>query len=289
MGARSNRVATPIALLLLVACNAMTGADALGIGAEQDESDVAGSSGSSGTAGHTSQDSGADAEVIATSHRPASNKDGSAPSSQNDAGFDAATGAPPGFTDAFDRPNASTIGNGWIAKTAGFFSLESGAVLQTGTGSYENLVLSRPEVVLDVQASLDVVYGQNPDSDPSIHLRMLPASDKPNELVSYTVYAFRDYAAIDREDPGDVGVELAGVAISPELAIGKAYRMIFRVTGTNPVKLEAAIVDVQNGAPAATLTTTDGSDKRITTGGKAGFGSGRADAMRFDNFVRVDL
>lgn len=287
MGARSNRLATPLALLLLVACNAMTGADALGIGAERDESDVIG--GSSGTTDPASSDAGADAEPNPTAHRPASKKDGSAPPSQNDAGFDAATGAPPGFSDAFDRPNAGTIGNGWVAKTGGFFSLESGAVLQTGTGRYENLILSRPDIVLDVQASLDVVYGQHPDSDPTIHLRMLPASDKPGELVSYTFYAFRDYAGLDREDPGDVGVELAGVAISPELAIGKAYRMIFRVTGTNPVKLEATIVDVQTGAPAATLTTTDGSDKRITTGGKVGFGSGRADAMRFDNFVRVDL
>jgi hypothetical protein len=271
------------ALALLVACNAMTGADALGVGPEQDESEVVGTS--SGAPGGT-KDAGSVAVPPPHGRQPPGSEAGTTP--QTDAGFDASTSTPPGFSDSFDRADG-TIGNGWVAKTNGFFSLTGGAVLQTGTGRYENLVVSRPETTLDVQASLDVVFAAHPDSDPSIHVRMLPASDTANELVGYTFYVMNDFAAIDREDPGENGDELASATISPDLEQGKAYRMIFRVTGTDPVKLEATVIDAASGAAAATLSTSDGSGKRITVAGRVGFGSGRADNMRFDNFVRVDL
>ncbi len=278
---RSTKTA-PVLLLLVAACNAMTGADAFGI-ADQDESDIIDSPSSTNRG---DEDAAPSSEPPTHGRQPPDSEGGT--TSQTDAGFDAATSAPPGFSDSFDRANG-TVGNGWTAKTKGFFSLESGAVLQSGTGRYENLILSRPETMLDVQLSLDVVFASNPDSDPTMHVRMQPASDANDALDSYSFYVMTDYAAIDREDPGDNGDELASATISPELVQGKTYRMIFRVTGTDPVKLEATVIDVASGAPAATLSTSDASPKRITAPGRAGFGSGRADEMRFDNFVRVDL
>ena len=89
---------------------------------------------------------------------------------------------------------------------------------------------------------MDVTYGDNFDSDPCLHVRMPPASDGTNELIGYVFLAFRDFAAIDREDAANEGAELASQKLSQELEIGRPIALIFRVTGTDPVKLEATLL-----------------------------------------------
>ena len=123
-------------------------------------------------------------------------------------------------------------------------------------------------------------------ADPTLYVRVQPASDTPNELLGYAFYSYRDYAAIDRQGSNASHYELASVR--PSLAVGVTYRLVFRVTGTAPVKLEATIL-APDGSAAATLSALDSADRRISDGGRVGFGSGDGDGLRYDNFVRVDL
>ncbi len=272
------------AIAALVACNAITGAEYLHIDTASEETNVGASS--SGTSGSTKKKNDPTEEEESVHEERGQRDGGGAPETQTDAGFDASTEAP-SFSDSFDRPDGPLVGNGWIEKRDRF-SIAGNAVVQTSNGNYANLIVTRPESVLDAQASIDVSYGDDIDNDPSLHLRMQPASDSTGELVSYTFYAYRDYMYLDREDPGDNGAELASTAISPTLEIGKTYRMVFRVTGVDPVKVEATVLK-PDGTPAATITANDASGKRITAAGRAGFGAGRGVGVRWDNFTRIDL
>lgn len=267
------------------ACNAITGADGL-----------------------STDPAGAESSVVPSRNRhdPGSSSGGSSSSSSGsstsdpDAGQlvdgggtvpDAGTDAPPigggttPFFDAFERADNAAIGNGWIEKSDKF-AIAAGAVHQSGLGSYRNLIVRRPasEDALDVAISVDVTHDKV-DGDPCLYARMQPASNTQGQLVGYTFYAYFDYAYIDRDD-GDTGTELASVAISPALPTGSKYSLTFRVTGTNPVKLDATVKNAA-GAVVASFGAQDGSGKRITAPGAVGFGSGDADGALFDNFRRA--
>ncbi len=207
--------------------------------------------------------------------------------STSDAAFDSATAAPPSFIDTFARADGPAIGNAWTEKQDRF-ALAGGAVVQSGTGTYIDWFVSRPaaEVSRDVQLSVDFTYGSNPDSDPTLYARVQPSSSAAGVLSGYTFYAYTDWAGIDRED-GKMTTDLAGAAIAPALVVGKTYHYVFRVTGTDPVRLEATITDGSN--TVATLSASDGDAKRVVNAGTVAFGSGKADRGRWDDFERTDL
>ncbi len=265
------------------ACNAITGADGLSTDPAGSESDLApsrthrdpgSSSGDPGTGGSTSSSS-------SSSGGTGLDPDGGLPA---DGGSDAPSGDV-AFFDPFGRPDSPSIGNGWLEKTDRF-DIAGGTVRQSGVGSYRDLIVRRPaaEDVLDVELSVDVVNDKK-DGDPGLYARMQPGSDTPNQLTSYTMYVYTDYAYIDRDD-GTGGTELASAAIAPALPLGAKYSLTFRVTGTNPVKLEGTVRDAA-GNVVASFGAQDGSAKRIATPGGVGFGSGDADGARFDDFRRA--
>lgn len=285
MGALRGGIAIWVALGLLVACNAMTGADTLSIGStDPDEARIVSNGSSSHDSGARSDGGASSSSSNERTPRDPLDDASSPPPTQTDAGFDATTTMPPGFTDLFERPDSPTVGNGWLEKTD-HFAIAAGAVLQSGSGNYKNLIVTRPEILLDVQTSIEIVYRAT-KADPALYARVQPASDTPNELLGYTFYAYRDYAAIDRQGSNGSRYELASVR--PSLVVGVTYRLVFRVTGTAPVRLEATIL-APDGSAAATLSALDSADQRIRDGGRVGFGSGDGDGLRYDNFVRVDL
>jgi hypothetical protein len=275
----------PVALLVsFAACNALTGADGLIID-QDDEKPLREGRGRSGDDAGTNN--GGTTRPSGSHHVDGGTDDDvEIPSSQTDAGFDAS--APPaGLNDTFNRTNAPTVGNGWLAKS-NQFEIANGAVVQNGNTSFVNAILSRPELVRDVQVSVDVTYNGNFDSDPTLHARMQSSSDAIDQLDGYTFYVYRDMAGVDREDPGDNGERLARTDISPNLQTGVTYRMIFRVAGTAPVVLEATLVK-PDGTRVFTLSANDSSPRRITSTGRVGFGAGAGNGTRWDNFERSDL
>ncbi len=190
----------------------------------------------------------------------------------------------PAFEDAFGRADDQTIGNGWNEKTPSAFSLVGGAVKQTEVGNYRNMIVGRLEQVVDTTLSIEASF-ENFDADPTLMARLQSASTTVGSLVGYSFYAYVDHAYIDREEGTDPPTELASIAIEPKLDIGAKYRLTFKVTGTNPVKLEGSVTKL-DGTPIISFSANDASAKRITAGGGYAFGSGDGKDSTFDNFKR---
>ena len=213
--------------------------------------------------------------------------DGGALAAATDAGVVAPTTLPSSFADLFARPDGATLGNGWTEKLDAY-ALVNGAVVQNGTGLYTDMIVRRPaaEKLLDTELSVDFVFGSEPKSDPSLFARVVD-SDALAVLRGYTFFVMRDFVAIDRED-GAASAPIVEGQVSPPLNMGESYTFLFRVRGTNPVELEGQ-VSKADGTIVKTLRSSDASAQRVQAAGQVGFGSGRADKGRWDNFKTVDL
>lgn len=267
-----------LAVLACAACNALTGADKLGIEPGTDDVDLR----------QQRPDERDEAGTPTTTDRNTLDA-GAGPS---DASVDATTTNPVTFQDAFERTNGTTIGNGWLAKTANKFSLVDGAVKQAAWvqgDNYGNLIVRRPasEPALDVQIAYDFTFGTNPDSDPTLYARMQPTSDTVGVLSGYTMYVYVDQVGFTRED-GTAFAQLQTNTIATPLTVGTKYRFTFRVRGTNPVTLEGIVANA-DGTVITSVATTDADAKRIVTAGQIGFGSSKAEKGLWDNFTRIDL
>jgi hypothetical protein len=213
-------------------------------------------------------------------------RDDSGTTGVTDAGFEATT-TPPAFTDLFNRADNADVGNGWVEKSDNF-SISANSVLQTGTGSYLNLLVWRPAdaASLNVEVSMDFTYGAGADTDPALYARLQPTSSQVGTMSGYSFYSYPDQIGIDRED-GTLATPMAKDTIAPALVEGQTYHFVFRVTGTNPVHLQGALS--QGATTLKTLAFDDTAAGRIMVKGVTGFGSGKGDGSRFDNFKRVDL
>lgn len=297
MGARRPLLAArPIAgvfALILVGCNLISGAESFSVGGDDDDiplrerrpankepSDAGGGSRSSNEQGGSTP----------SENERGSNKEENTPppTERPDASFDATTTVPPGFSDAFDRPDGPSLGNGWFEKENAF-RLLGGAVLQEGLGDYYNRFVRRPydEAVRDVQIELDFTFGNHARTDPTLFARIQPGSDDHDWLSCYTFYAYPDFVGIDREDGYD-RTGLADSDLTQQLVPGETYHLVFRVRGVDPVELDGA-VRTTSGKVLGTVSAVDGSSKRITAPGPIGFGSGKGDKSRWDNVLQTDL
>lgn len=267
-----------VAALACAACNALTGADKLGVEPGTDDVDLR----------QRRPDETVDDAGTPTTDR--NSLDASA--GPSDASVDAATTNPVTFQDAFERTNGTTLGNGWLAKTANKFSLVDGAVKQAAYvdgDNYGNLIVRRPasESVRDVQIAYDFTYGGNADADPTLYARMQPSSDTTGVLTGYTMYVYMDSVGFTRED----STKFTGLqtnTISPPLVVGTKYRFTFRVHGTDPVTLEGVVANA-DGTVITSVATTDADPKRFVTAGQIGFGSSKGEKGLWDNFTRIDL
>lgn len=263
-----------VAALACAACNALTGADRLGIEPGTDDVDLR-----QRRPDEILDDAGAATTVDASA-------------GPSDASVDATTTNPIAFADAFERTNGATIGNGWLAKTANKFSLFDGAVKQAAYvdgDNYGNLIVRRPasEAVRDVQIAYDFTYGGNADADPTLYARVQPGSDAVGVLSGYTMYVYMDSVGFTREDSSKF-TQLQTNTISPPLVVGTAYRFTFRVHGTDPVTLEG-VVAKKDGTVITSVATTDNDPKRFVNAGQIGFGSSKGEQGLWDNFTRIDL
>jgi hypothetical protein len=189
------------------------------------------------------------------------------------------------FFDDFNRADDANVGNGWIEKVDSF-SIASGAVRQTGLGSYRDLIVRRPEVALDVELSVNVTHNRD-IGDPALYARMQPVSSNLGTLVGYSFFAIRDFVEIDRDEGSkDQYTVLASQTLAEPIVAPYAYSLYLKVTGTNPVTIVATMKDA-NGNVKATLDYVDSSAARITQPGAVGFGSGDAQDARFEDFKRT--
>jgi hypothetical protein len=189
------------------------------------------------------------------------------------------------FTDDFGRADGSTIGNGWIPKNAGKWSLSGGSVLEANsTLTYKDLLVQRPssEAALDVELSVDATLPGS-GGDVGLYARVQSASSAQGSLVSYTFYP-GDFgvAYVDHDIGTGNSLAVSSMGLNPPLVGGQTIHMVLRVTGTSPVHIYASISDT-SGKLLGSLSVDDNTASPIVTAGSHGFGSGGG-GSRFDNY-----
>ena len=265
-----------------IACTAITGADGLSTDPASSSGDIVAPPKET-TSGEGDEDRarGGSTSSSSSSGEPTPSSDG------GDAATEAAPITPPNapvFEDAFGRADGQIIGNGWAEKRPDLFVLLGGAVKQTAIGDYKNMIVARVEPVLDITVSMEASF-ESFDADPTLMARLQPQSTTLGQLYGYTFYSYVDWAYIDREEGSGPPTMMASKEINPKLDIGGKYRLTFKVTGTDPVKLEASVTKL-DGTPIISFGATDASAKKITNPGGYAFGSGDGKDSVFDNFKR---
>lgn len=266
---------------LLAACNMLSGADGLTSGPDAIEQPQV-SAPPMGTSG---------GDGSSRPHDPPATDSGATTLPPDDGGIDAASEAAaqlPTFVDDFARTDG-LLGNGWISKTAGAFTLTSGGVQQGQSGIYRNLFNSRPasEDALDVLVQATVTFPVT-TADPGVFARIQPGSEVNNRFLGYSLYPDGANNLYVSRDDGTMFIDQGSSVISPPLVVGESYRLSLQVTGTNPVHLVGSISHL-DGTVLATITANDASPKRIATAGSVGFGSSVALNGRWDDFKRITL
>lgn len=166
------------------------------------------------------------------------------------------------FVEDFDRADGG-VGNGWLEKTPGVFSIrDQGLIVQSG--DWTRYLLYRPseENLTDVALSVDLTWSQTSvNCDAALVARL--QTDKVLRAEPFSGYAtFVNDAAgltISRVDQTGESV-LEGVALTEKVNTTSSYRMSFRVTGDNPVRLESVLEKEEGGSYRAigTVSTLDG-------------------------------
>ncbi len=201
------------------------------------------------------------------------------------------------FTDDFDRPDGSVIGNGWLVKDPPSYALASGMVQWVGDAlSYRDHLVRRPatEDRLDVKAQMTVTFGVGfpGPSYPQLDVRVQSATAAtPDAFDGYIFYIEDDPALawIARQTGAAAETQLAAVAISPVLHEGGSYRLSLGAAGTDPVQLSATIEALDANSQwtlIAEQSWSDSDPERIDTPGAVGFsgGNGATGVYTYDDF-----
>jgi hypothetical protein len=218
--------------------------------------------------------------------------------SSTDAGSDAADGAGqvvPAFSDDFERADGP-VGNGWIEKTAGSFSLVSGSVVPEA-GDYRSFMIYRPpsEDVLDTVASMDVKFdavpGASPSNDPQIMVRLQAASlGVPGVFDGYMAWLDNGLRfKVGRQNGSALNI-FREVDLQAPVDTAHEYRLKLTVTGTYPVSINARLERLD--ATWTLLEEFDVADtdaSRVAYPGSVGTAADDAVSFRYDNFSRNSL
>lgn len=259
----------------LMACNAISGAGDLGVAQSESRSRA------------NKYDAGVEGDDEGDTSNSAKSGGSSSSGGTTDAGVEApdATAQNPTFTDDFGRANGA-IGNAWVERTNGVFTIKDGEVKQTANGDPPVMLELRPssEDAADAEVSVTVRLPSE-QADASLYVRVQPTA--PSALSGYGVVVGLTGVSVEREE-GTQGSPFGGFAISPALAAGEAARLVVRVTGTNPVKLDVQVLDGSN-VVRGSGTIQDSAANRIQTAGAVGFGGMIGTGVRYDDFKRVTL
>jgi hypothetical protein len=199
------------------------------------------------------------------------------------------------FTDAFTRADNAAVGNGWLEKFEGAFSIAANEASKSGAGfDYRDNVVYRPasENVLDAEASLELRFVSLSPGYPMVLVRGQTGTiNASGTLDAYILYVndSSTQAVLSRQRGGSYDTQLAFFTLNPALNTTDRYRLRLRATGTNPVAL-SAFVERLNGGTWQTIGTTtfnDADAQRLSSAGTVGFSGYIETNYRFDNFNRT--
>lgn len=200
------------------------------------------------------------------------------------------------FLDTFDRPNQAGVGNGWIERTTGVFSIQDNKVREAATpGGWTINHVYRPtsEDVNDLEVSIEFVTIDvtNPDW--------------PQIFVRGDADASGYYVWVENGPSGSGGVNIdlarcgrldggAWTALDqkpvPVASVGERYRLRLSAHGFAPVAL-AAEYERWSGTAWQTLVSLSAQDSapNAMSSGHWGFSGHVLPAFVYDNFSMTRL
>jgi len=204
---------------------------------------------------------------------------------------------PGDFFDDFNRGDGEEIGNGWMQKNGGAFSLLGGAVMKRPVSSgYRDNVCYRPssEDLLDVEASVEFRLVSLPPGYPQLYVRLQSDTvQEANILDGYVLYIYDDaaFGGLARQRGSDFVAVLSSINLLSALNTTDTFRLRLRTVGTNPVELTAFIErSISAGWQViGEATALDDSPDRITNTGSVGFGGYVEGNYLYDNFRRIEI
>lgn len=222
---------------------------------------------------------------------PATDRDGSV--GGGDAPRDGSTVS---FFDSFDRPNQAGVGNGWIERTTGVFSIAENQVTTAPTGggwTINHVYRPTAEDVDDLEVSVEVMITDVTLPDwPQIFVRgdtdasgyYIWVEDGPTGTGGVNV----DLSRCGRLD-GSSWIALDQGTV-PVASVGERYRLRLSAKGFNPVMLAAAY-ERWNGTTWETLVSLSAQDSAANAmaSGHWGFGGHVRPAFTYDNFAMTRL
>lgn len=207
------------------------------------------------------------------------------------------TGSATDFVDDFSRPSGPAIGNGWIEKAAGAFSIVNGqAAKQAVSSGYLDNIVYRPseEDLLDVEASVEFTILSGSPGYPQVLTRAQSNTvGLGNWLDAYMLYIddSANRAILGRQRGSQFVTALSTMTLTQPIQNGAIHRLRLRSAGADTVQL-AAYVERFNGSGwdiIGQATYSDTSAARINTPGSVGFGGYVENNYVFDNFARASL
>ena len=201
------------------------------------------------------------------------------------------------YFDDFARPNGAALGDGWIEKAPGAFSIASGAAAKNAVGTgYRDNIAYRPAVedLLDAEASVELQLLNASVGYPQVFVRVQGNTAAQNDVLdAYILYVANNASTVilGRQRGNQFVTTLATINLATPLNTTNRFRLRLRAVGTTPVNVDAWI-ERQNGAAWDVIgqaSVADAAANRITTPGAVGFGGFIESSYVYDNFNRVDL
>lgn len=208
-----------------------------------------------------------------------------------------ATDAKAHLSDNFARSDSAAVGNNWIEKAPGAFSLVGGQVAKQAVATgYRDNVVYRPatEDVLNVEASIEFQATALPPGYPQLFVRLQSSTVATADVLDGYILFFENNGAsavLSRQNGSSYPTPLATLTLAQALTTTDRYRMRLSATGTNPVLL-SGYVERLVGNIWQVIGQTDISDasvSRIANAGSVGFGGYVESTYTFDNFTRIDM
>lgn len=199
--------------------------------------------------------------------------------------------------DEFNRSNSAQLGDGWVEKNPGAFSIVNEQVEKASTaeGFADNLVYRQTsEAVRDAEASVELRFLSTPLGYPQLFVRGQSGTiTQPGSFDGYLLFVDNnpELALLDRIENGAF-IQLSQIPISPALNTTDTYRLRLSAVGSDPVRLEAN-VERRVGESWEIIGQSvfnDAAATRIGSAGTVGFtGYVEGGVYSYDNFRRVNL
>lgn len=154
---------------------------------------------------------------------------------------------------------------------AGLFSVGDGHASTGAVAPGRAVGATVPVNVADVDATVQITLPSGPGSTFSTFQGLAVRANGGSAYRSRMILSSSGKVLLDAERTGSSATSLGIVAVPVTIQAGVPTTLDLRVTGTDPVTIQARAYPTGDGAPAWQLSVTDSSAQRLQSAGKVGY------------------